>query len=203
MQKKADVVFHLAAQVAVTTSMSNPREDFEINAMGTFNVLEACRLSNKKPILIYSSTNKVYGRLEDKNLKNIGRGIREIQSLDFHSPYGCSKGTADQYVHDYSRIYGLKTIVFRQSCVYGPRQFGVEDQGWLAHFAIQAIKGKTINIFGDGNQVRDLLFIDDLIDAYITASKIHDQNLLFYLDMQSANGDKRLHTNQVRHSQVQ
>lgn len=166
--KGMDCVFHLAAQVAVTTSVSDPREDFEINVLGTLNVLEAVRELQQKTMVIYSSTNKVYGDL--KGVK-IGQGVKESQNLDFHSPYGVSKGSADQYVRDYFRIYGIPTIVFRQSCVYGERQMGVEDQGWLAHFAIQALKGKPINIFGDGKQVRDLLYIDDLIDAYLLAVK--------------------------------
>lgn len=161
-----DVVFHLAAQVAVTTSVINPREDFEINLLGTLNVLETARKQKKMPIVVYSSTNKVYGSLENVS---IGNGITETQNLDFHSPYGCSKGAADQYVRDYYRIYGLKTVVFRQSCIYGPRQLGVEDQGWLAHFVIKTIANDKINIFGDGSQVRDLLYIEDLLDAYLLA----------------------------------
>lgn len=173
--KRADVIVHLAAQVAVTGSIQNPREDFEVNAGGTFNVLEAMRLGNKKAILIYSSTNKVYGSLEHIPLRETSvrytcptrrLGIDENEPLDFHSPYGCSKGAADQYVHDYSRIYGLKTIVFRQSCIYGPHQFGVEDQGWVAWFLIAAILGKSITIYGNGKQVRDLLYVDDLVRAY-------------------------------------
>jgi CDP-paratose 2-epimerase len=144
----------------------------ETNVVGTVNVLESARKSKNKPAVIYASTNKVYGSLENVV---VGHGVTEDQPLDFHSPYGCSKGAADQYVRDYSRIYGLQTVVFRQSCVYGPRQFGVEDQGWLAHFAIQAINGKPITIFGDGNQVRDLLYIDDLIDAYLKAYKNIDK----------------------------
>jgi CDP-paratose 2-epimerase len=166
--KGVDVVFHLAAQVAVTNSVKDPREDFEINAGGTLNVIEAARLQKKMPVVVYSSTNKVYGEL--KAVK-IGNGIKETQPLDFHSPYGCSKGTADQYVRDYARIYGLPTVVFRQSCVYGERQMGMEDQGWIAHFAIRALKNEPITIFGDGKQVRDLLYVDDLIDAYLLAVK--------------------------------
>jgi len=166
--KGVDVVFHLAAQVAVTNSVKDPREDFEINAGGTLNVIEASRLQKKMPVVVYSSTNKVYGEL--KAVK-IGNGIKETQPLDFHSPYGCSKGTADQYVRDYARIYGLPTVVFRQSCVYGERQMGMEDQGWIAHFAIRALKNEPITIFGDGKQVRDLLYVDDLIDAYLLAVK--------------------------------
>ncbi|MGQ9631407.1 MAG: NAD-dependent epimerase/dehydratase family protein [bacterium] len=171
----ADIVFHLAAQVAVTTSVVNPREDFEINALGTFNICEAVRRSKSKPILIYSSTNKVYGGMEGTKIverngryeyENLPNGVSEDQPLDFHSPYGCSKGAADQYVRDYARIYGLKTVVFRQSCIYGTRQFGVEDQGWVAHFTISAMFDRPITIYGDGKQVRDVLFIDDLVKAY-------------------------------------
>lgn len=178
--KDVDVVIHLAAQVAVTTSVINPREDFEINALGTLNLLEAVRNSGNNPILIYTSTNKVYGELEDlKIVEKSGRyefsdlklGISEKRNLDFHSPYGCSKGAADQYVRDYARIYGLRTIVFRQSCIYGPRQFGVEDQGWVAWFLIALTLGKNITIYGNGKQVRDLLYIDDLIKAYDLAIK--------------------------------
>lgn len=176
--KKADVVLHLAAQVAVTTSVSDPRTDFAINALGTFNVLEAVRASGKKPIVIYASTNKVYGSLEhlsvieEKNRYTFGGGLRavdESQPLDFHSPYGCSKGAADQYVRDYSRIYGLKTVVFRQSCIYGTRQLGIEDQGWVAWFMIAAMFRRSVTLYGNGKQVRDLLFVDDLIEAYVQA----------------------------------
>lgn len=176
----ADTVLHLAAQVAVTTSVVNPREDFEINALGTFNVLEAMRQTNSKAVLIYSSTNKVYGGMEDiETVERNGRyeykdlpfGIPENRLLDFHSPYGCSKGAADQYVRDYARIYGLKTVVFRQSCIYGYRQFGVEDQGWVAWFTIATLLNKGLTIYGDGKQVRDVLFIDDLVAAYEAAAK--------------------------------
>jgi CDP-paratose 2-epimerase len=173
--QEADVIVHLAAQVAVTTSVTDPRTDFEINAMGTFNVLEAARLSRRKPAVLYASTNKVYGRMEDVRIAEIdGRyvyedypyGVPETRPLDFHSPYGCSKGCGDQYVRDYSRIYGLRTVVFRQSCIYGLRQFGIEDQGWVAWFVIAAVKGLPITIYGDGKQVRDVLFIDDLLNVY-------------------------------------
>ncbi|MFH1770948.1 MAG: GDP-mannose 4,6-dehydratase [archaeon] len=172
---KVDVVIHLAAQVAVTTSVTNPSLDFETNARGAFNVLEAIRLSPNRPIAIYSSTNKVYGNLEylkikEKNGKyqyeTLKEGVDESTNLDFHSPYGCSKGCADQYFIDYARIYGLKTIVFRQSCIYGYRQFGVEDQGWIAWFIIATTLGKNLTIYGDGKQVRDVLFITDLVKAY-------------------------------------
>ncbi|MCE5300074.1 MAG: GDP-mannose 4,6-dehydratase [Spirochaetia bacterium] len=175
-----DVVFHFAAQVAVTTSVTNPREDFEINAMGTFNVLEAIRESKSDPVILYSSTNKVYGGMTDIKIvrkkgkyayRDLPKGIKEDRLLDFHSPYGCSKGTADQYMIDYSRIYGLRTVVFRQSCIYGYRQFGIEDQGWVAWFTIATMLNKAISIYGDGKQVRDVLFIDDLIDAYEAAIK--------------------------------
>lgn len=176
----AEVIFHLAAQVAVTTSVVDPREDFEINALGTFNVLEAIRQSGNNPIVIYSSTNKVYGGMEhikiverngEYDYEGLPLGVGENEQLDFHSPYGCSKGTADQYTIDYSRIYGLRSIVFRQSCIYGYRQFGVEDQGWVAHFTISAMFNRPLTIYGDGKQVRDVLFIDDLVRAYDMAIK--------------------------------
>ncbi len=168
-------VLHLAAQTAVTTSILNPVEDFEINARGTLNVLEAVRRSESDPVVIYASTNKVYGSLEYLAVTpyagyyewtNVARGISEDVQIDFHTPYGCSKGVADQYVRDYHRIYGMKTAVFRQSCIYGPRQFGVEDQGWVAWFVISALSGNPVAIYGDGKQVRDILYVDDLISAY-------------------------------------
>jgi CDP-paratose 2-epimerase len=171
----ADVIVHLAGQVAVTTSVLNPRDDFECNALGTFNVLEAARNSKRTPILLYASTNKVYGGMEDVPIleeatsyryAEMPWGVSENFPLDFHSPYGCSKGTGDQYVRDYHRIYGLPTVVFRQSCIYGPRQFGVEDQGWLAWFAIAAVNHEPITIYGDGKQVRDVLHVWDLLDVY-------------------------------------
>jgi CDP-paratose 2-epimerase len=171
----SDVIVHLAGQVAVTTSVTDPRPDFEINALGTFNVVEAARLSGRNPILIYASTNKVYGGMDDVEViedatrwhyKDLPFGAPETQPLDFHSPYGCSKGTGDQYVRDYARIYGLPTVVFRQSCIYGPRQFGIEDQGWVAWFVIAAVMGQPITIYGDGKQIRDLLHVSDLIHAY-------------------------------------
>ena len=177
-QCDADRVLHLAAQVAVTTSVTAPREDFETNAIGTFNVLEAMRLAGMTAPLIYSSTNKVYGEMTDIGVsERDGRyqyealpyGVSEQRNLDFHSPYGCSKGAADQYVIDYHRIYGLRTIVFRQSCIYGYRQFGAEDQGWIAWFMIASQLGRPITVYGDGKQVRDVLFIDDLLDAYDAA----------------------------------
>ena len=174
-QKNLTGVIHLAGQVAVTTSVTNPREDFDINALGTFNVLEAVRNSGQNPVLIYASTNKVYGGMEDVVIaedetrhyyRDFPEGIPEGRILDFHSPYGCSKGAGDQYVRDYARIYGLRTVVARQSCIYGYRQFGIEDQGWVAWFVIAAVLGKPIKIFGDGKQVRDVLFIEDLVRAY-------------------------------------
>jgi CDP-paratose 2-epimerase len=176
--KEAEVIVHLAGQVAVTTSVLQPRDDFEANALGTFNALEAARLSGKNPIFIYSSTNKVYGGMEDVEIieeatrwryKDLVKGASESQPLDFHSPYGNSKGSGDQYVRDYARIYGLPTVVFRQSCIYGPRQFGVEDQGWIAWMTIAAVTGKPITIYGDGKQVRDVLHVSDLLNAYDAA----------------------------------
>lgn len=176
--READVIVHLAGQVAVTTSVVKPREDFEINALGTFNVLEAARLNERNPIFLFASTNKVYGGMEDVRVVERGGrweyedlpfGAPETQPLDFHSPYGCSKGTGDQYVRDYQRIYGLRTVVLRQSCIYGPRQFGVEDQGWVAWMIIAAVTGKPITIYGDGKQIRDLLHVYDLLDAYDAA----------------------------------
>lgn len=183
---RARQVFHFAAQVAVTTSLVDPIEDFEINAGGTLNLLEALRALPEPPPLVFTSTNKVYGGLDDVALlRRDGRyepqdselrerGISEERALDFHSPYGCSKGTADQYVLDYSRSYGLRTIVFRMSCIYGPRQFGTEDQGWVAHFLIRAIERQPIVLYGDGMQVRDVLFVDDLVDAFLLAQKNMD-----------------------------
>lgn len=175
----ADALFHFAAQVAVTTSVADPWHDFEVNAQGTLRTLELIRASQgKKPALFYASTNKVYGGIETLEIveqvdryayKDVPQGIAEDRSLDFHSPYGCSKGCADQYVRDYARIYDLDTVVFRQSCIYGYRQFGIEDQGWVAWFTIAAVLGKPFTIFGDGKQVRDILFITDLINAYDTA----------------------------------
>lgn len=178
--EECDVVLHLAAQVAVTTSVVNPREDFEINAAGTFNVLEAVRQSKRKPIVLYASTNKVYGGLEsvgveegEERYRFAGemKGVSEEMLLDFHSPYGCSKGAADQYVRDYSRLYDLKTVVLRQSCIYGPHQMGIEDQGWVAWFMIATLFEKPVQIYGNGKQVRDLLYIDDLVACYDTCIK--------------------------------
>ncbi|HET92373.1 MAG TPA: NAD-dependent epimerase/dehydratase family protein [Chloroflexi bacterium] len=173
-----DVVIHLAGQTAVTTSVEDPRSDFEDNAVGTFNALEAARHAGTNPIFLYASTNKVYGRMENVAVieheahyayRDFPLGIPETQPLDFCSPYGCSKGAGDQYVRDYARIYGLPTVVLRQSCIYGPRQMGVEDQGWVAWFIIAVVTGKPITIYGDGKQVRDVLFVEDLLDAYDAA----------------------------------
>lgn len=177
--RESDLVLHLAGQVAVTTSVTDPRMDFEINAHGTFNVLEAARAVGLTSPLIFSSTNKVYGGMEDVGVvvrdgryayDGLPDGCGEDRSLDFHSPYGCSKGAADQYVRDYHRIYGLNTVVFRQSCIYGYRQFGMEDQGWIAWFTIAAQLGRPITVYGDGMQVRDVLFVDDLVDAFEAAA---------------------------------
>jgi CDP-paratose 2-epimerase len=177
--REVDAVFHFAAQVAVTTSLSDPLEDFEANLHGTLNVLEAAR-PLKTPV-IFASTNKVYGDLADVPLElgdeayrpcDVGlrtRGVDERRLLDFHTPYGCSKGAADQYVLDYARSFHLPTCVLRMSCIYGPRQFGTEDQGWVAHFVIRAIEGDPITIYGDGRQVRDILFVADAVDAYVAA----------------------------------
>jgi CDP-paratose 2-epimerase len=176
-----DRVFHFAAQVAVTTSLADPLLDFEVNARGTLNVLEAIRALPEAPSLLFTSTNKVYGHLEDLQLHaaatryqpsdaEVARhGISERRPLDFHSPYGCSKGAADQYVLDYARTFGLNAAVFRMSCIYGPHQFGTEDQGWVAHFLICALQGRPLTLYGDGLQVRDVLFVEDLVDAMMLA----------------------------------
>ncbi|MGH8179260.1 MAG: NAD-dependent epimerase/dehydratase family protein [Steroidobacter sp.] len=178
-----DHVFHLAAQVAVTTSLTNPREDFDVNACGALNVLEAARACARPPSIAYSSTNKVYGVLPDLDVRARAtryepvdetvraRGVSEARPLDFHSPYGCSKGAAEQYVLDYSRSYGLSTVVLRMSCIYGPHQHGNEDQGWVAHFVRRALADRPITIFGDGLQVRDVLFVEDLVDAFERARR--------------------------------
>jgi len=175
-----EVIYHLAAQVAVTWSVSDPREDFEINALGTLNLLEAARKCRQPPIVLFTSTNKVYGGMEEVEIVEeekryayaaLPQGVSESQPLDFHSPYGCSKGAADQYVRDYARIYGLRTVVMRMSCIYGPRQFGIEDQGFLAHFVISSVLGRPITIYGNGKQVRDILYIDDLLMAFERAVK--------------------------------
>lgn len=178
--EEVDVVYHLAGQVAVTFSVADPVNDFFSNAVATLNLLECIRNSKNKPTLIYSSTNKVYGKMDDLEIlektdkyqyKDLPQGVAENYPLNFYSPYGCSKGAADQYILDYARIYGLKTVVFRQSCIYGTRQFGIEDQGWLAWFTIAAVLGRPITIFGNGKQVRDVLFIDDLYQAFRQAEK--------------------------------
>lgn len=182
--KDIDLVLHLAAQVAVTTSVIDPRSDFDINALGTFNVLEAIRETGIKPVFIYASTNKVYGGMTDIEViqdgsryryKDLLTGIPEDRLLDFHSPYGCSKGAADQYTIDYARIYGIPTVSLRQSCIYGPQQLGVEDQGWVAWFTIASILDRPITIYGDGKQVRDVLFVDDLVDCYIKSAENIDK----------------------------
>jgi len=178
---RASQVFHFAAQVAVTTSLTNAIHDFEVNARGTINLLESIRAQDDPPPLVFTSTNKVYGSLPDVRLRvrdnryepederTRAHGIGEDRPLDFHSPYGCSKGAADQYVVDYARTFGLPAVVFRMSCIYGPHQFGTEDQGWVAHFLIRALRDQPITLYGDGMQVRDILFIDDLVDAFLLA----------------------------------
>jgi len=175
--RNARQVVHLAAQVAVTTSLTDPLHDFDVNALGTLNLLTVLRGLDDPPPLLFTSTNKVYGGLDDVALqcdtrryspideRIRSRGIGESRALDFHSPYGCSKGAADQYVIDYARTFGLRTVVFRMSCIYGPHQFGTEDQGWVAHFLIRALRREPITLYGDGRQVRDVLFVEDLVDA--------------------------------------
>ena len=177
-------IFHFAAQVAVTTSLVDPVLDFEVNARGTLNLLEAIRAATRPPSLLFTSTNKVYGHLDDLHLRIRSRryepedtavawrGISEQRPLDFHSPYGCSKGAAEQYVLDYARTFGVPATVFRMSCIYGPHQFGTEDQGWVAHFLIQALTQRALTLYGDGLQVRDVLFVQDLVDAMMHA---HDR----------------------------
>ncbi|MFB3814654.1 MAG: GDP-mannose 4,6-dehydratase [Terriglobales bacterium] len=186
----ATEIYNFAAQVAVTTSVLDPRHDFEVNVMGTFNILEAARKTGRRPFLLFTSTNKVYGDMVDRPLKQLARryeyrdicGVSESQPLDFHSPYGCSKGAADQYVRDYARIYGLPTVVLRMSCIAGPRQFGNEDQGWVAHFLYSALANTPVVVYGDGRQVRDVLCVYDLIRVFeltrekqdITAGEIYN-----------------------------
>lgn len=179
---RARRVFHFAAQVAVTLSLRDPLHDFEVNGRGTMNLLEALRRSSDPPSLVFTSTNKVYGALPDVDLRLSGKryepcdphlrahGVGEDRPLDFHSPYGCSKGLADQYIVDYARTFDLPATVFRMSCIYGPRQFGNEEQGWVAHFLSQAMRGLPLTIYGDGKQVRDVLFVDDLVEAFLLAS---------------------------------
>jgi CDP-paratose 2-epimerase len=179
--RDASVVFHLAAQVAVTTSLSEPQDDFTTNLQGTFLLLDAIRRRGTQTPVIFASTNKVYGDLADIPLELVGeaylprdpairaRGIGEDRPVDFHTPYGCSKGAADQYVLDWTRSYGIPTAVFRMSCIYGPRQIGTEDQGWVAHFLLRALRGESISIYGDGCQVRDVFFVEDAVAAYLAA----------------------------------
>jgi CDP-paratose 2-epimerase len=179
--RHASHVVHLAAQVAVTTSLHDPVHDFDVNARGTLNLLTALHTLSTPPPLLYTSTNKVYGQLGDVRLQARGSryvpadaeldhgGIAEDRPLAFDSPYGCSKGAADQYVLDFGRTLGLRTVVFRMSCIYGPRQFGTEDQGWVAHFLIRALRNEAITVYGDGRQVRDVLFVDDLVEAIVLA----------------------------------
>ena len=179
--RDASAVFHLAAQVAVTTSMVDPVGDFDVNVRGTVSLLEALRARREPVPLLFASTNKVYGDLGDLEFDLDGeayvprdaevrrRGIGEARNLDFHTPYGCSKGAADQYVLDYARSFGIPTAVLRMSCIYGQRQMGTEDQGWVAHFLIRALDGEPISIFGDGRQVRDILDVSDAVDAYVAA----------------------------------
>ncbi len=169
----ATEIYHFAAQVAVTTSVTDPRLDCEINIGGTLNILEAARKTGRRPFLLFTSTNKVYGELTSHPVRRTATryqyvdipGISELQPLDFHSPYGCSKGAADQYVRDYSRMFGIPSVVFRMSCIAGPRQFGNEDQGWVAHFLYSALRGVPVVIYGDGRQVRDVLCVHDLLHA--------------------------------------
>ncbi len=201
----ASRVLHLAGQVAVTSAVKNPRHDFEANALGTLNLLESLRAIDFSGPILYASTNKVYGAMQDIRIvlrddrydyENLPHGISEERCLDFHSPYGCSKGAADQYMIDYARIYGLNTVVLRQSCIFGYRQFGLEDQGWVAWFMIATILGRPLTLYGDGKQVRDILFIDDLLDAYeLAATRIQQtrgqafnigggrQNIISLLDL--------------------
>ena len=179
-----DAVLHLAAQVAVTTSVADPSTDFTVNALGTFHVLDAIRRHCPEAVFIFASTNKVYGKIAAAEYElrgnrytylNRPNGISEDEPLDFLSPYGCSKGSADQYTLDFARIYQIRATSFRQSCIYGPRQFGVEDQGWVAWFVIAHALDRQITIYGDGKQTRDILFIEDLLDAYLLAYERRDR----------------------------
>jgi CDP-paratose 2-epimerase len=177
--RDATEVYQFAAQVAVTTSLTDPRIDFETNCIGTFNVLEAARKTGNQPFLLFTSTNKVYGEMAQEPLKATAKryayasrqGVCEEQPLDFHSPYGCSKGAADQYVREYSRMYNLPTVVFRMSCIAGEMQHGNEDQGWVAHFLYRALQGSPLTIYGDGRQVRDVLYVGDLVRAFDLARR--------------------------------
>ncbi len=179
----AEQIFHLGGQVAVTDSIVDPMLDFHSNVTATFNILEAARASQHDPVVLYASTNKVYGEISSQPVAESSRyllpdlpsGVSETQPLDFQTPYGCSSGSADQYVLDYHRTYGVRSVVFRQSCIYGPRQFGGEDQGWVAWLMLAAMRGHPITIYGDGLQVRDVLFIDDLLDAYSMAAASIDR----------------------------
>jgi CDP-paratose 2-epimerase len=181
--RDVDRIFHLAGQVAVTTSIDKPLDDADVNINGTLNVLEAARARSSSPSLLFTSTNKVYGNLLDIALEErptryepadaqlLGRGIGEQRHLEFCTPYGCSKGSADQYVLDYAHTYRLRAVVFRMSCIYGPHQFGTEDQGWVAHFLIRALRDEPITVFGDGKQLRDVLFVEDLVEAFLRAER--------------------------------
>jgi CDP-paratose 2-epimerase len=185
--REAKAVFHMAAQVAVTTSLADPREDYEINLLGTLHLLEALRAKGDGTPLVFASTNKVYGDLADIRFELRGEryvpadpaiaraGISEGRPLDFHTPYGCSKGAADQYVLDYARSFGLRAAVLRMSCIYGRRQMGTEDQGWVAHFLIRALEGRPITLYGDGQQVRDILDVGNAVEAYMNAWARIDQ----------------------------
>jgi CDP-paratose 2-epimerase len=176
-------VFNFAAQVAVTTSLLDPLHDFEVNTRGTLNILEELRLMKTPPMFLFTSTNKVYGNLGGLALRQtrnryepqhpalLSSGVSEVCPLDFQSPYGCSKGAADQYVLDYARSFQLPSVVFRMSCIYGPHQFGTEDQGWVAHFLLRALNERQIDVYGDGMQVRDVLFVEDLVDAFLAARR--------------------------------
>ena len=178
---RAGAIFHMAAQVAVTTSMDDPRDDFTINVVGTLNLLDALRTRNPEAPIVFASTNKVYGDLTDialdreddryvpRDAETRAHGVGEARPLDFHTPYGCSKGAADQYVLDYARSFGLRSAVLRMSCIYGQRQMGTEDQGWVAHFLIRALEGKPITLYGDGCQVRDILDVSNAVEAYHAA----------------------------------
>lgn len=183
--KTAGIVFHFAAQVAVTKSVENPVEDFKVNVEGTLNILESIRRAENPPFLVFTSTNKVYGNLSDVKLveKDLryqpvselySKGINESTLLDFQSPYGCSKGSADQYILDYCRTFDVPASVFRMSCIYGPHQYGTEDQGWVAYFLFRIIQNLPLTIYGDGKQVRDILYIDDLLEAFEMVVKYKD-----------------------------
>jgi CDP-paratose 2-epimerase len=185
--REAKAVFHMAAQVAVTTSLVDPREDFDINMRGTLHLLDALRIKGDGTPIVFASTNKVYGDLADLDFRLEGdryvavdqavaaNGVPETRPLDFHTPYGCSKGAADQYVLDYARSFGLRAAVIRMSCIYGLRQMGTEDQGWVAHFLIRALEGQPITIYGDGHQVRDILDVSNAVEAYLNAWARIDQ----------------------------